>query len=58
MLIRPESIYDKIIIGNCEKILKNFPSNSIQLTITSPHMEMQLIMIYMHQRKIRNIIEA
>ena len=36
MLIRPESIYDKIIKGNCEKILKNFPSNSIQLTITSP----------------------
>ncbi len=36
MLIRPESLYDKIILGNCEKILKNFPSNSIQLTITSP----------------------
>jgi DNA modification methylase len=36
MLIRPESIYDKILLGNCEKILKNFPSNSIQLTITSP----------------------
>jgi modification methylase len=36
MLIRPESIYDKIIKGNCERILKNFPSNSIQLTITSP----------------------
>ncbi|HXT83331.1 MAG TPA: site-specific DNA-methyltransferase [Verrucomicrobiae bacterium] len=36
MLIRPESIYDKIILGNCENVLKNFPSNSIQLTITSP----------------------
>ncbi len=36
MLIRPESLYDKIVLGNCEKILKNFPSNSIQLTITSP----------------------
>src|SRR6478609_1171373 len=36
MLIRPESIYDKIILGNCEKIIKNFPANSIQLTITSP----------------------
>jgi modification methylase len=36
MLIRPESIYDKILLGNCEKVLKNFPSNSIQLTITSP----------------------
>ena len=36
MLIRPESLYDKIILGNCEKILKNFPSNSVQLTITSP----------------------
>lgn len=36
MLIRPESIYDKIIHGNCQKVLKNIPSNSIQLTITSP----------------------
>ena len=36
MLIRPESLYDKIVLGNCEKILKNFPSNSIQLTVTSP----------------------
>ncbi|HEX5519609.1 MAG TPA: site-specific DNA-methyltransferase, partial [Candidatus Nitrosocosmicus sp.] len=36
MLIRPESIYDKILLGNCEKVLKNFPSNSCQLTITSP----------------------
>jgi DNA modification methylase len=37
LLIRPESLYDKIILGNCEKILKkNVPSNSIQLTITSP----------------------
>ena len=36
MLIRPESLYDKIVLGNCERILKNFPSNSIQLTITSP----------------------
>jgi site-specific DNA-methyltransferase (adenine-specific) len=36
MLIRPESIYDKILLGNCEKVLKNFPSNCIQLTITSP----------------------
>lgn len=36
MLIRPESIYDKIVLGNCEKVLKNFPANSFQLTITSP----------------------
>ncbi|MGN6348519.1 MAG: hypothetical protein ACTHLL_02055 [Candidatus Nitrosocosmicus sp.] len=36
MLIRPESIYDKILLGNCEKVLKNIPSNSCQLTITSP----------------------
>lgn len=36
MLIRPESLYDKIVLGNCEKVLKNFASNSIQLTITSP----------------------
>lgn len=36
MLIRPESIYDKILLGNCEKVLKNFPPNSCQLTITSP----------------------
>ena len=36
MLIRSESLYDKILLGNCEKILKNVPSGSIQLTVTSP----------------------
>jgi site-specific DNA-methyltransferase (adenine-specific) len=36
VLVRPESIYDKILQGNCNKLLKNIPANSIQLTITSP----------------------
>jgi DNA modification methylase len=36
VLIRPESIYDKILLGDCETVLKNIPSNSVQLTITSP----------------------
>ncbi|MGA8911475.1 MAG: hypothetical protein WB443_01315, partial [Nitrososphaeraceae archaeon] len=31
-----QNLIDKIITGNCKEVLSRIPSNSVQLTITSP----------------------
>jgi site-specific DNA-methyltransferase (adenine-specific) len=36
MLARLEETSDQIVLGNCKEILPRLPSNSVQLTITSP----------------------
>ena len=35
MLVQ-KGIVDEILTGNCKKVLRDIPSNSVQLTITSP----------------------
>ena len=55
MLVQ-EEVTNQISLGNCKDILQKLPQNSVQLTITSPHIEMQSIMISMHQEAVLTIV--